>query len=179
MDNEKDDLEDQGEYFIKLLAENERALTRYVMSLVPSLSDAEDILQESKLAMWRSFKNFEPGTNFNAWSRKVVFYRILTYRKQKSKENERHIYSDTFYELLQEEVIDGEERREQQFSKLKQCIKQLQETHHKILMLRYNEGHSIEQLAEAVGRTVAASYKTLSRIRLNLRNCLHKSGPRS
>ena len=168
--------EQRNELFIRLLAEHERKLARYVMALVPRIADAEDILQESKLVMWREFSKFEEGSNFNAWARKVIFYRILTYRKAKKKESDRYVFSDAFYEVLGEEFEMGEERREKQFKQLQKCIGHLQPDHKTMIMLRYHEGEPIEKMAESIGRTVAACYKTLSRIRLNLKKCLLKSG---
>ena len=63
--------DDQTEAFIRLLAEHERRLAVYVTSLVGRPQDAQDILQEGKLVMWRHFERFEQGTNFGAWARKI------------------------------------------------------------------------------------------------------------
>ncbi|WP_083731870.1 sigma factor [Fuerstiella marisgermanici] len=52
--------------FVELLAQHDQSLTRYVMSLVPSMADSQDILQETKVALWRSFGSFESGTDFAA-----------------------------------------------------------------------------------------------------------------
>ena len=168
--------DERNELFIRLLAENERKLTRYVMSVMPSIADAEDILQESKLVMWREFNKFEEGTSFVAWARKIIFYRILYFRRTKAKEAERYVFSDAFYEVLDEEYEKGEEKREKNFAVLQKCINRLQEPHQKMVMLRYNQGESIEGMADKIGRTVAACYKTLSRIRLSLRKCMQKAG---
>ena len=177
MEDFKSDMNNErNELFIRLLAEYERKLTRYVMALVPRIADAEDILQESKLVMWREFPKFEEDSNFNAWARKVIFYRILNYRKVKKKDSERYVFSDAFFEVLGEEYESGEERREKQFKQLQKCIGNLQPEHKTMIMLRYYEGEPIEGMADTIGRTVAACYKTLSRIRLNLRKCLQKSG---
>lgn len=175
-DTELNNEDDRNELFIKLLAEHERKLTRYVMSIMPSIADAEDILQESKLVMWREFSNFTEGTSFNAWARKIIFYRILYFRRTKAKEAERYVFSDAFYEVLDEEYEKGEEKREKNFAVLQKCINHLQEPHQKMVMLRYHQGESIEGLSDQIGRTVAACYKTLSRIRLNLRKCMQKAG---
>jgi RNA polymerase sigma-70 factor, ECF subfamily len=166
----------RSELFIKLLAEHERGLTRYVMSLIPTIADAEDILQESKLVMWRQFCDFEEGTNFSAWGRKIIFYRMLYFKRTKAKEASQYVFSDVFYEVLNEEYETGHESREKNFAVLQKCITHLQKPHKEMFMLRYNQGNSIEDLAEKIGRTVAACYKTLSRIRFNLKRCMHKAG---
>ena len=60
----------RAEEFIELLALHDPVISAYVMSLVPSNSDAQDILQETKLALGRSFEQFETGTDFVAWARR-------------------------------------------------------------------------------------------------------------
>jgi RNA polymerase sigma-70 factor (ECF subfamily) len=71
---------DRAEEFVFLLARHERLLGAYVMTMVPHPQDADDILQEAKVVMWRNFTKFEPGTNFGAWARKVAFHQVLAYR---------------------------------------------------------------------------------------------------
>jgi len=164
--------EERTELFIRLLAEHERRLAAYVMTFVPRVADAEDILQETKLALWRSFENFEIGTNFGAWARRAAFHRILDFRKRKGRESQRLCFSDSCYEQLAATFERGEERREAQAKELSRCLARLQPNHREIVSLRYLEGLSVEQIAGRVGRTVAATYRVLSRIRLALRDCV-------
>ncbi len=164
--------DDRAELFIRLLAENERRLTAYVMALLPHAADAEDVLQETKLAIWRSFGQFEEGTNFGAWSRTIAFHRILDFRKRKARENERLCFSDECCRMLADSIEEGETRREEQMQSLMHCVGQLQPVHRNMLALRYFDHLSIDQVAEQVGRSVGATYRALSRIRLALRDCV-------
>ncbi|MGB0580737.1 MAG: sigma factor [Limisphaerales bacterium] len=77
------------EEFIELLTKHDQMLTGYVMSLVYRTADAQDILQDTKMALWRSMARFQSGTNFGAWARKTALHRILAYRKKKGVENKR------------------------------------------------------------------------------------------
>lgn len=160
------------EAFIELLTRHDQALTAYVLTMVPSASDAQDILQETKIALWRSFESFETGTNFAAWARKTALNRILDYRRKKGRENERLWFSEECYERLAEDFEPDAEIREEQNLKLRKCIAKLQAPHREILTLRYFRDSSIEDVAGRVGRTVDATYRVLSRIRLALRKCL-------
>ena len=53
------------EEFIVLLSQHDPMLTNYVMAMMPDAADAQDILQETKLALWRSMHKFQQGTNTN------------------------------------------------------------------------------------------------------------------
>lgn len=160
------------EEFIELLTKHDQALTAYVMTLVPSGSDAQDILQETKLALWRSFDSFESGTNFAAWARKAALFRILDFRKRKARENKRLWFSEEVYERLAEDFEPSAEAREERDENLRVCIEKLQPQHREILLQRYFRESSIEDVAARANRSVEATYRVLSRIRLALRKCL-------
>ncbi len=161
------------EEYLGHLTACDQGLTAYVMTLVPSSSDAQDILQETKLALWRSFDSFEPGTNFGAWARRTALNRILDYRKRKGRESRRLWFTDRCCEMLAEEYeATSPEIREEQGHRLRECIARLQPRHREILVLRYFRDSSVEDVAARVDRTVDATYRVLSRIRLALRKCL-------
>lgn len=162
---------DKAEAFVFLLARHERQLAAYVMTMVPQFADAEDILQQAKVVMWRNFDEFKPGTNFIAWARKVAFHQVLAWRRKRQRDP--LLLSDAFVMAVAEEterladVLEARERR------LAHCLDKLSPEHREILDLRYKEGLAIEPLALRVNRTVAAVYRVLSRIRLQLHQCLN------
>ncbi len=175
MSSDSDASEDseRTEAFIRLLAEHERKLGRYAMMLVPHVHDADEIMQESKMVMWRSFDRFELGTDFSAWARKVVFHQVLKYRRQPARRTQP--FSDQTLELLASETLSMETQLDQRHRILADCIAKLSDEHRKILRLRYNDELSIERIAEQVDRTTAAVYRVLSRIRRTLHGCVSDS----
>ena len=74
--------------------------------------------------------------------------------------------------MLAEAFEEGTARREKQMASLMDCVAQLQPVHRKMLSLRYFEHLAVDQVAEQMGRSVAATYRALSRIRLALRQCV-------
>ena len=47
---------------VELLTGVQQQLTRYVRTLVPNRSDAEEVLQETNLFIWRHSEQYELGT---------------------------------------------------------------------------------------------------------------------
>lgn len=163
---------DRTQEFLELLTQHDRALGVYVYSLVPRSADADDILQQTKMILWRCFDQFEPGTNFLAWARKTAFHQILTYRRQTKRE---HLpLSEETLDALHNEVArlsdSGDERREA----LRTCLSKLPKEHRQLVMLRYFEDMEIDGIAEQVRSTVAAVYRALSRVRFTLLECIQK-----
>lgn len=168
---------DRAEEFVFLLARYERPLGAYVMTMVPHAQDADDILQEAKVVMWRSFAQFQPGTNFGAWARKVAFHQVLAFRKRKHRD--RLDFSEDFLRTVADEVETSAEHLEQRGRLLHECIAKLPADHRETLHLRYQENLSLEEMAARLGRTAGALYRLLSRVRHVLHDCVTKNLNRS
>jgi RNA polymerase sigma-70 factor (ECF subfamily) len=159
--------------FVRLLGENQRRISLYIMGLVPNWNDAEEIVQETTVVLWQGFAKFETGTNFAAWACKVAYFRVLAWRKRKTREKLQ--FSSEFLETISEELAADPERREDRERRLAECVEKLPPDQQTVILLRYGEGCEIEDLAQRVGRTVAASYRLLSRIRHNLFECVGRA----
>ena len=72
----------RGEEFMALYSGHQRRLYLYVMTLLPASVDAEDVLQETNLVLWRKFDQYLPGTNFFAWACQITRYEVLKYRER-------------------------------------------------------------------------------------------------
>ena len=164
---------DPAEEFVFLLARHERLLGAYVMTMVPHPHDADDVLQEAKVVMWRHFAKFTPGTNFGAWARKIAFHQVLAYRKRRHRD--RLDFSEDFLRTVADEAESSADRLEQRARLLHECMARLPGEHRAALHLRYHEGLSLEDMAARLERTVGALYRLLSRVRHVLHECVSKS----
>jgi RNA polymerase sigma-70 factor, ECF subfamily len=164
---------DRAEEFVFLLARHERQLGAYVMTMVPHPQDADDILQEAKVVMWRHFAKFESGTNFGAWARKVAFHQVLAYRKRKHRD--RLDFSEEFLSAVADEAELGAPRLELRERALYDCIAKLPADQGEVLRLRYQDALSLDDMAARLGRTVCALYRQLSRVRQVLHECVTKT----
>ncbi len=85
MDSNPPEPADPTEAYVRLLSQHDRWLATYVYSLVVGAADADDILQEVKVTMWKQFAKFELGSNFRAWARTIATHQILNYRRAEKK----------------------------------------------------------------------------------------------
>jgi RNA polymerase sigma-70 factor (ECF subfamily) len=161
------------EEFVRLLGQHQRRIFLYVMCLVPNRTEAEEIVQDTTLVLWREFARFQPGTNFPAWACRVAFHRVLAWRKKKQRD--RLEFSPAFLDAVAEETSAEAERLEERSEALGRCIEKLPADHRELLQRRYHDGQSVEDMAREVGRTVEAIYRALSRIRHALHDCVTRS----
>jgi RNA polymerase sigma-70 factor (ECF subfamily) len=59
------------EEFARLFSRNARRLYGFIMTLVFSHHDAEEVFQNTSVVIWNKFAEFQPGSNFFAWASKV------------------------------------------------------------------------------------------------------------
>ena len=163
----------RDEAYLRLLAEHERALSAYVFTLVNSRADAADILQECKLALWRMFDRFEPGTNFLAWARTVALHQILNYRRAAKRQPESPHERD-FIEAVAAEIDRRSDELNRRAELLRHCLKKLPERHRAIVVWRYYDEYEIDAIAQKSDRSVVAVYRLLSRIREALNDCISR-----
>jgi RNA polymerase sigma-70 factor (ECF subfamily) len=161
------------EAFVRLLGQNQRHIFLYVMSLVPNWNDTEEIIQETNLVLWREFARFEPGTNFAAWACKVALHQVLAWRKRVKRS--RLVFSPEFLEAVAEETSAAAAVLEERAQSLVHCIERLPAERRQMLRLRYSDGLEIEAIARQLRRTEGAVYRTLSRIRRALHECVTRS----
>jgi RNA polymerase sigma-70 factor, ECF subfamily len=155
--------------FVRLLGQSERRIYLFVMSMVPYWSDAEEIIQETNLLLWREFDRFQPGTNFAAWACRIALNQTLAWRKRKRRD--RLVFSPEFLEVVAEEMAVEAERLEERSRALADCIEKLTGQQRVLLRSRYGEGWEVDAIGSELGRSKDAVYRSLSRIRHTLYNC--------
>ena len=122
------DPEPNAEDYLQLLVEHERPLEMYVHSLVNSADDADDIVQECKVVMWRHFGKFDVGTNFLAWARKIALNQILNYRR-KEKRRATSAVDQAFIESVAAEIEKRSDHLEHRAEALRDCLRKLPQAH--------------------------------------------------
>jgi RNA polymerase sigma factor (sigma-70 family) len=61
------------------------ALRRHAWRLTRNHADAEELLQETLLNAYSGFRNFQPGTNFNAWIFRILHNRWCSDRRRRMR----------------------------------------------------------------------------------------------
>jgi len=161
------------EAYLRLLTQHDRWLAAYVYSLVARSADAEDILQEVKVTMWKHFAKFEQGSNFRAWARRIATNQILNYRRAETRRPNSEL-DEKFIEAVAAEIDRRADMLDRRSDALRICLHKLPEAHRKIVVWRYYEDCGIEEIVAKSERTVEAVYRLLSRIRTALNECVSR-----
>jgi RNA polymerase sigma-70 factor (ECF subfamily) len=161
------------EQFALSLAGCQRGLFLYVLALVHNAADAEDVLQETNLVLWRKLGQYEPGTDFGRWARQVARYEALKLLERKPR-GER-LLSNDFIERLATAAERGAGALDHRREALAGCLEKLSDGDRRLLVLRYEEHGKTAATAEAVGRSAQAVRKSMHRIRMALLGCIERT----
>lgn len=161
------------EDFLRLYNQEQRRIHAYIRTLLFSPEEAEDVFQETCIALWRSFDQFEPGTDFGAWARATARYRVLAHSRKRG--TDKHIFASETVELLAQEIEEMPGEVASRSAKLEGCIGKLHESDQKLLASRYLHGQSASELANELKRPLSTLYKSLRRIRRTLLQCVELS----
>lgn len=160
------------EAFVQLLTGEQFRLLRYITVLLGDPHAASNVLQETNVAIWRKADVFEPGTNFRAWAKKIAYWQVQAYVRDKGRE--RLVFSDQLMEELASRE-DAEDPREVEVRlALRHCLRKVSEKNRELLRLRYEEARPVAALAESLGKSQSAIKVGLMRIRRALFDCIER-----
>jgi RNA polymerase sigma-70 factor (ECF subfamily) len=154
---------------VSLLLEHQNALLRYILPLVGNLDDAQDVLQQTALALWQKFDQYDHARPFLPFARRFAHNEVLMHHRRKRR-----------FTFLTAELIDtlAEQQPEQEPGAqrrlaLESCLELLPEADRLLLDERYSpSGKTIDQLAAETGQSANVLYKALARIRRQLLHCV-------
>lgn len=140
------------------------------MAIVPHAADAQEVLQETAIALWKQFDSYDPSLPFAPWA--------FRFAANKAKEHLRK--QGRWSCFLDEDVAEMLLARREQLAPeldrrlepLRDCLGKLSENHRELIDKYYFDQASVEETAQDVGRSVAAVYKSLQRIRATLTDCV-------
>jgi RNA polymerase sigma-70 factor (ECF subfamily) len=165
-------LQADPEQFLRLFMESERRIYAFIVSVLPNLTDADDILQETSLILWKKFDQFRPGTDFVAWACRTAQFEVLKFYEKQGRSKLR--FDAEGLEILQQEVVVMGPMIEAQQTALARCLERLSDRDRDLLRRRYVDDATPKQIAQLVGRSLDAVYKALTRIRDSLLNCIQR-----
>ncbi len=163
----------QAAEFAELLPTCQRSVFLCAMSLLGNVADAEEVVQECGLLMWKKFHEFQPGSNFVGWACQIARYQALKLRAGRNRKP--LLFSNEFLTMLA--IPNNEEtlaRLETRRAAIAECIERLRAGDRELIARRYRQGSSTREVAEELQRSVQGTRRSLQRIREALAKCVRK-----
>ncbi len=164
--------------FVRLFTAHEPRVYSYIVAVLGNWTDADEVMQETSIALWEMFEQFQDGTDFCAWACRVAHFRILRFRQERKRD--KHEFEPDLVETLDAVAVQELESFDERRLALSGCLETLNEADRLLLKKCYADGVLIKNVADELQRPVAALYKDLARIRKLLFECVtSKTGART
>lgn len=143
--------------FALIIERYEKKLMRYLNYLVGlDKSQAEDILQETMIKVYRNLNGFKPNLSFSSWIYRIAHNEALNFIRK----NKKQVFVSLDYEdedsqallkiLASEENIPRQTASKELSGKVREILGMLKEDFRELLILRYLEGYDYQEISSIV-----------------------------
>jgi RNA polymerase sigma-70 factor (ECF subfamily) len=152
-----------------------RSLLRVARRLASDPATAEDLVQETLYRAWRSFEQFQTGTNIRAWLFRILFNAFYAQGRQLS--------SAPILVSLDAPGVEPGPKRTAGISfgdaaEVSSALDALSAEHRTVLLLAVVEGFTCREMAQILGLPIGTVMSRLSRGRQAMRERLAAGSPK-
>lgn len=152
---------------------------------------AEDLVQETFIAAFRSIESFKQSSHPKTWLFGILNYKILDYYRASNKKFETYDYSGSssdeldfsfnerqhwknesephYWSESDQNLLDNPEFR----SVLNDCISRLKPDCQTVIRLKFIDGEKSDRVCQDLGITPTNLWQIIHRSKLQLRKCLN------
>lgn len=151
------------------------ALLAVILAMTRDYQEAEDLVQETMLEVFKSADRFDESRDFLRWAKGIA--RNVVMRHWAAQQRQPALMEAEALQTLAEALMQEDEepaRWEQERRRLQECLDRLSERSRKLFLLRYGNNLKGHALSEASGYNFNSLRTTLLRIRAFLRECIRR-----
>lgn len=159
--------------FERLFHQCEAHIQGFIFTLLPHWSDAEDVLQRTRIVLWQKFDRYEDGSNFRAWALQVARFEVSNFRR--TQRSDRLCFDEALVASLADVRTSMVAELDQRRAALAQCLRKLRASDRQIIRHCYGpRATTTKEAATQLHRPVNTLYKALNRIRRTLTECVQQ-----
>ncbi|WP_395737720.1 sigma-70 family RNA polymerase sigma factor [Prosthecobacter sp.] len=158
------------ETLVLLLTQHQEPLFRYIFSLVPGEADARDILQETSLALYRKFDQYDPARPFLPWAYRFAYLQVQKHREKSARSP--LLFSEDVIDLLSSERSHIEPQLDERLRLLDACLQKLTPQDQELVTSRYAQRQSAEEMMSRFSLTRRTLFRNLELLRQRLHECV-------
>ena len=161
-----------------LVRENASMLSAYLGSLLVDRNAIDDLFHEVMIVAWRSFDDWDSNQPFGRWLRGIASRLVMAEHRRRNMVP--RLLSDDVRVAVSEQFDAIESKAgdtwEQHAEVLRDCVTELPVERKEVILQRYHDGHSVQEIAASGELKIEACMKRLQRARIRLVQCLQSKG---
>ncbi len=167
------DLPPPSAEFIASVTRAQRTLHAFIVSIVRHAADADDVLQETNIVLWRKAMEFDATREFMPWAMRIAQFQSMAHLKTKSRA--KLIFDDALLDLVASEAMADHAAADARRIALAGCLRKLPKEHRALIARRYEPGGSVNDMAKERNTAPKALSELLRRVRHDLLLCIERS----
>jgi len=174
----KECLKDKNKFAI-LVERYEQRLLRYIKRLTGHLNDqAEDILQEVFIKIYRNLNNFDTSLKFSSWAYRITHNESINHIRKKKEttpiETDDAETANLINILESDTNIEEEASQKELAAKIRSIIRKLPKKYRDVIILYYLEDKDYQEISDILKKPKATVGTLLSRAKVKFKQLAHK-----
>lgn len=158
------------EAFVRHLTDSQSRLYAFIVSLLGHADPAQDLLQETNVALWRKADTFDATRPFLPWAMGFARLQVLAWRRGQA--GSRLVYDDDLFELMATDMEQPPATPAWELEALEVCLARLRPEQRQLLDRCYGRDEAVQDVAQDLGRSISGLSVTLHRLRRALLDCV-------
>jgi RNA polymerase sigma-70 factor (ECF subfamily) len=160
--------------FARLFAKHDRWLYSYLVTLLGSTAQAEEVFQEVCVVLWRENETFQLGTDFVKWVAVIAHNQVRKFRRQNKQVGFQ--VNEVAFDLLAVEAVERADLYDYRRDALRRCLTKLSASDRSLVQQCYADDKvNLKAAAHKLGRPENTVYKAMNRIRRVLFECINRT----
>jgi RNA polymerase sigma-70 factor (ECF subfamily) len=155
--------------FVQNLTAAQSSLYAFICSLMGELEQAQDVLQETNVKLWRRAREFDSTRPFLAWAFSFARWEVMAWRKKVQRS--RLVLDDDLLDRVAAKM-ETDTAAGCELAALEKCLAKLPPKQREIMDARYQQGETVRAMAGRLGQPENALAAMLYRIRKALHECI-------
>ncbi len=161
-----------GEGFVRFYSLAYSRIYRFILTLVPARNDADEVMQETSLVLWRKFSQYNKEKDFTRWACGIARVEVL--RLFQKKKRFAKLFDNELMEQLASTFHNHNELLEIRREFLEDCKENLSPEDLHLVGMAYNTDVGIKMAASILDKPLSTLYRNLGRIKDTLFRCIEK-----
>jgi len=155
--------------FLKLFLHAQPSIRAYLFAMLRNSDAVEDVFQEVALVLWERFGDYKEEFPFTHWALGIARNHAARWRRDQGR---RKVWLTPEVEEQLAQASEGlEDELAARRRALDLCVQRLGERARALLKLRYEQEHSLQDMADSLQMSQNAVNKALGKIRKFLIDC--------
>ncbi|MEX0867922.1 MAG: sigma-70 family RNA polymerase sigma factor [Pirellulales bacterium] len=156
-----------------IFARNQRRVFAYIGTLLPNIADAEEVMQETSIILWRKWNQFDRSRDFVRWANGIAHLEVQRYLRM--NQSNKLQFNDSVLARISDEVERQSDRQADRQAALIGCMQKLTAGDRDLVERRYLREVNVAEIAQLLNRPLKSIYRSLDRVRDQLFECVQRS----